>query len=415
MPSGAFSTLPVSSIRVGREDRQRRELKGIPALADSIKRLGLIHPIVVRSETDPTLVAGERRLEAHKLLGRETIAVQFANTMDWGELHSIELEENVKREDVSWQDTCKAIQDYHEYRRQLDPQWNAEKTAEALGFSPNNISERLAVAAKLGDEKIASQPSYTTARGIVQRSESRKNEEAVNELLSSIGSAPRPPSERIICADFNEWAKTYSGPKFNLIHCDFPYGIDTDKRQQGNATQIAGAYADSEDVYWRLCHTLRDNLPRIASGSCHLVFWFSMKFYEETFRFLNEETPFVIDEFPLIWYKSDGAGMLPRPNHGPRRVYETAFFGWSGDRHIVQAKANAFSAPTVANSHLSAKPQPMLEHFFSMLVDENSRVLDPTCGSGAAIRAALKKGAKHVLGLEINPEYAKRAAQSLED
>jgi len=42
-----------------------------------------------------------------------------------------------------------------------------------------------------------------------------------------------------------------------------------------------------------------------------------------------------------------------------------------------------------------------------MFVDENTTLLDPTCGSGSALRAAESLGARHVLGLEKDEEYAK--------
>ena len=51
----------------------------------------------------------------------------------------------------------------------------------------------------------------------------------------------------------------------------------------------------------------------------------------------------------------------------------------------------------------------MLRHFFSMFVDETTSMLDPTCGSAASLRAAEDLGAKSVLGLELDPNYAKAA------
>jgi tRNA G10 N-methylase Trm11 len=51
----------------------------------------------------------------------------------------------------------------------------------------------------------------------------------------------------------------------------------------------------------------------------------------------------------------------------------------------------------------------MLRHFFQMFVDENTSLLDPTAGSGSALRAAESLGAKRVLGLEVDQEYAKNA------
>ena len=112
--------------------------------------------------------------------------------------------------------------------------------------------------------------------------------------------------------------------------------------------------------------------------------------------------------------KSDGAGILPDPERGPRQIYETCLFGAKGDRKIVRAVANAYSAPTVRERHMSEKPEPMLRHFFGMLCDENTIMLDPTCGSGSSLRAAESLGAKYVLGLEINKDYANLAREALE-
>ncbi len=214
--------------------------------------------------------------------------------------------------------------------------------------------------------------------------------------------------ESILTASFNEWAPQYHGPKFNLIHCDFPYGIGAGDFDQGSAA-AHGGYEDSPDTYWDLCRTLATNLDRLASPSCHLMFWFSMKYYQETLDFFSKNTDFSVDPFPLIWMKSDNVGILPDPSRGPRRIYETAFLARRGDRKVVQAVANAYHGPTVRDRHMSEKPESVLRHFFRMLVDSNTIILDPTCGSGSAIRAAEASGARHVLGVELNPEYAERA------
>jgi DNA modification methylase len=77
---------------------------------------------------------------------------------------------------------------------------------------------------------------------------------------------------------------------------------------------------------------------------------------------------------------------------------------------IVEAVANLYPAPTdPLRQHLSEKPEPMLRHFFRMFVDDSTSMLDPTCGSGTALRAANELDAAHVLGLEINPEFAEDA------
>ena len=71
-----------------------------------------------------------------------------------------------------------------------------------------------------------------------------------------------------------------------------------------------------------------------------------------------------------------------------------------GSRQIVKVVADVYSGATYKRYHPSAKPEQMLKHFFTMLVDEHTRLLDPTCGSGTALCAAEDLGAQEVLGLE---------------
>lgn len=66
---------PLSAIRRG--DRARRDLGDIAALARSIEQLGLLHPIVITENGE--LIAGERRLEAFRLLGRSEIPTYVVN------------------------------------------------------------------------------------------------------------------------------------------------------------------------------------------------------------------------------------------------------------------------------------------------------------------------------------------------
>ena len=44
-----------------------------------------------------------------------------------------------------------------------------------------------------------------------------------------------------------------------------------------------------------------------------------------------------------------------------------------------------------------------------------AQVLDPSCGSGSSIRAAMAEGAAHALGLEIDPDFASRARLALDE
>jgi ParB family chromosome partitioning protein len=405
MTSGIFEAFPLSAIWVDRATRQRRELNGIPELADSIKRVGLINPPVVRRSGE--LVAGERRWEALKSLGWTHAPVQIAEDMDPHEFRSIELEENIRRLALPWQDECKAVEEYHQLRKQSDPKWTDLKTGEALGMTMAAIGQKRAVAQELikGNKRVVEAPKYSTARGIIQRDGERRAA-AVKESLNG---APKQESP-ILNVDFHKWQPTYADSIFNFIHCDFPYGINIDKADMGPAggSFSQGTYDDSFDTYSALLDRLHLAMENVIAESAHLMFWFSLDYYEYTASRL-EYMGWKVDPFPLIWFKSDNTGICPDPSRGPRRIYETCFFARRGDRKVVQSIGNCFPCAVPINSHMSEKPLPMLRHFMRMIVDEYTRALDPTAGSGNAIIAA-KLGGGQVCGLEINPEFADRAA-----
>jgi hypothetical protein len=91
------------------------------------------------------------------------------------------------------------------------------------------------------------------------------------------GLLPGYQSGPILNLDFNEWAKTYEGPLFNFVHCDFPYGINADGFNQGGAA-THGGYEDTPKTYWTLVESLVANLDRLCTVDCHFMFWFSMQY-----------------------------------------------------------------------------------------------------------------------------------------
>ena len=418
MTSGVFHSVPLGDIIVERGDRQRKELSNIDTLAESIGRLGLIHPLVVTREL--VLVAGERRYNACKQLGWITIPVQYVDEFDPARLRAIELEENIKRQDIEWKDQVAAIAQYHKLRSSETSGWTQNDTAAAIGLTRPYVSEILQVAEEVaaGNKLVIAAPKLSTARGITTRARERRDQQHLDNLHESFGGLTLPadrPQESILTADFTEWVLGEIVPRFNLIHCDFPYGINADNFAQGGAA-AHGGYLDTRENWEKLMFALEILTKRYTAPSCHLMFWFSMRkaderLYEPTAKAL-ERLGWSLNPMPLIWMKSDGAGILPDPERGPRQIYETCFLGSKGDRKIVRAVANGYAAPTVRDRHMSEKPEPMLRHFFTMLVDENTVLLDPTCGSGSALRAADSMGAKYVLGLEAIDEFAELAREA---
>jgi hypothetical protein len=213
-----------------------------------------------------------------------------------------------------------------------------------------------------------------------------------------------------LVTSFLDWAPNYSGPKFNLIHVDFPYGVEFEN--YGSGVQNYGEFYHSRpDNYAELLDCFCTNFQRFASYSSHVVFWFAMNFYESTKRQL-ESIGLWVHERPLIWYKSDGSGIIPGGGTAQhfRWTYETAFLCSIGKRPVVKSVANCHGAPQHSSPlHPSHKPEPVLRHFFRGLVDSSTDMFDPSCGSASSLVAAEDCGARSILGLEINPDYAKAA------
>lgn len=419
MTSGSFQSYPIGSVYVQRADRQRRELNKIDELAESIARLGLINPITVTQ--DGILIAGERRLSACVALGWTSIPVQFAENLSDYELQSIELEENVKRENLTWQEEVAALARFHKLKSDNEEGWSQTKTADALGYSQQDVAKKLAVAANLGNEVVAKAERLSAAHNIVQRNAERKKAGVMREVAEAAASltqeeTPIVPAIPLLHTSFHDWQEVYDGPKFNLIHCDFPYGINVADAPRMSST-IRDHYEDSPDIYWALLARLALAMDNVVAESAHLIFWHSMKFHLDTKQEL-ERMGWTVNPFPLIWHKSDGAGIAPDPQRGPRQTYEAAFFATRGDRKLTQAGcvANSFANPGRRDDaiHVSEKPYPMLRHFLRMVCDEYSEVLDPTAGSANAIKVAEDLGASRVLGLEQGEEFFHRACDNWE-
>lgn len=401
--------IEIVNIKIDREARQRREIGDTSDLEASLKKIGLLNPILVDEEFN--LIAGERRLTAAKNLGWEKIEFRLKSELTPHEKKLVELDENLRRKDLHWKDEALSFLQLHEMLG-----GTFEQTASDTGHDVAWVNRAVNVgrALRSGEKRIESADGLISASNIL----SRLSERAMSSELSNIHALVANPQAKeetaktvvsikvdcpIVNLDFLKFAEAYDGKPFNLIHCDFPYGINHDKSDQGGADQWGG-YKDDPDTYWKLCHCLVGYRDKLILPSAHIFFWFSMKFYSETVEFF-ENAGFKVNKFPLVWHKTDSKGILPDPNRGPRQVYETALLITSGDRKIVRAVDNTYGSPTSKALHLSEKPEPMLKHFFRMLVDEYSEVLDPTCGSGNAILAAARLGAKRVVGLEINPEF----------
>ena len=98
--------IPIDDIKV--KKRIRKELGDIAGLAESLHRFGQINPIVITKNYD--LIAGERRLEAARVLGWKDINAVVAEIPDEVTKLEYELEENIQRRDFTREEKEEGLQ-----------------------------------------------------------------------------------------------------------------------------------------------------------------------------------------------------------------------------------------------------------------------------------------------------------------
>jgi len=139
---GALRDLPLSAIRVSRRQPRRTFAEDeLNELAESIRQLGVVQPVLVRPATgDPPtyeLIAGERRLRAARLAGLASIPAVVRTVDEAGSLE-IALAENVARQDLN------PIEEAHAYAALADEfGLTHERIAELVGKSRVSVTNLL--------------------------------------------------------------------------------------------------------------------------------------------------------------------------------------------------------------------------------------------------------------------------------
>jgi len=162
--------------------RSTKDPEKIKELMQSIKKLGLVHPVLLRPKGDSfEIIVGDRRSEAARRAGITKIPALIKDVSDREALEII-LAENIHREDLSAVDKgriCKLLKEKfpNEYP-------NNEAIAEKLGLSaatisdwmqlveaPKEIQELIAPEVKPGGAVPKGKIEYTTALEIIKKVE----------------------------------------------------------------------------------------------------------------------------------------------------------------------------------------------------------------------------------------------------
>lgn len=415
-------TIHVEDIIVS--NRIRKDLGDILGLANSIKENGLIEPIVITLDDDDNnglfhvkLVAGERRLTAMKHLGM-TELIHAQHFIYRSELESndpkkrllfsaIEMEENVRRKDLSWQEQvigkAKLLAIMQEIygeptqgrpseaqKASNQPGFGVRKLAAMLGESAAQTSEDLNLAALL--DKVPSLKSEAN------REDARRKftSEAIKALIS-MKTSTTPIDESfasIYLGDFIYSVKNVPNESVDLIYIDLPYGINLDKMDKHQDTILD--YSDARANIVVNLENIAKESYRILKNDRFAVFWFGFNYYKELFDALTLYG-FEVNPVPFIWLKNTGSTQLPLLLYA--NSYEQALVVRKGvPRFIRPGQKNSAMFPAEQSKlHIAQQPVELVKQFIQDMTMPDATVCDLMCGSGTTGVAALELGRKAIL------------------
>lgn len=391
-------------------DRQRQKVteSKIAELAVSIKAHGQLHPItVMRFDEDARvrfpdkplhlnyiLVAGYRRLLATALLREPEIEANLRPDLSPLEQEEIELDENLMREELSWQDEVRAKARIVDIRKELYGE-GIREVAEHVGESRGELWEdqRLARAMAVMPE-LAEAKNKTAANNklrLIQR-RATLTEKANTEALPTNTTEGLDLSTRVFHGDCLEVIKLWPSESIHCIITDPPYGINLDAGETKKGSAHPVIYDDDTYDIMDLTARVAKEAYRLLKDDTHAYFWFDIKAYAKIFRCLSD-AGFTVEPIPLIWAKP-GPGQVNHPDSRWGSGYEAAFFCRKGKRPLLrQGQSNVLihdPVPSKNKIHPVEKPTSLLRQLVETSTAAGEIVLDFFGGSGSTAEAAIQ-------------------------
>jgi len=435
-------TISIADIVIS-ENRQRQEFdpEALQELADSIESGQLMHPIVLRQSGDVlTLVAGERRLRAIQQifdLGGEFVCNGQTFTADSGmipylslgelsylEAEEAELDENLKRRDLTWQEKAAAWARLHALRTAqvneeniqlensgddttpLTPAHTVADTAEEVlgrrdGAYHETVRQNLILAKHLDNPAIAKAKSSKEAYKILKAEEETKRNV---ELAASVGKVFSSKSHTLLNVNCLEWmARPENAGSVDVILTDPPYGMGAHEFGDGGGklTGITHIYDDSYESWQKLITAWAPLSYTIAKPQAHAYVFCDIDRFHELKRHM-EEAGWYVFRTPFTIVK-EGSGRVPLPDRGPRRQSEWLLYAIKGDKPVTHIYPDVITAKADEQlGHGAQKPVAIYENLLQRSVRPGDVVFDGFCGSGPIFPAASTFKC-YAIGTEMDP------------
>lgn len=418
-------------------NRQRQEFDpdAMMELANSIDARGLMHPPCLRETPDGmALVAGERRLRAMDDLAAMGVPIRHNGAeyapgtipyVTLGELSPLEaeeaeLDENLKRKDLTWQEHAAATARLHDLRtRQAKAENRPAHTVAATaielkgsseGSAQNDVRQEIIVAQHLSNPAVAKAKTAKEAFKILKRQEESQQNVA---LAERVGKTLSSASHDLHLADSLDWLEAAEPEQFDVILTDPPYGMGAQDFGDGagRLENNEHHYDDSYETWKILIQRLCPGLFNVAKSQAHAYIFCDFDRFHELKRAM-EAAGWYVFRTPLINYKPN-SGRVPLPDHGPRRQYEICLYAIKGKKPVTAIYPDVISTRLEeALTHGAQKPVDLYVDLLRRSIRPGDKVLDCFAGSGTIFPAAHQMKV-FATGIEVSPEYYGMASKRL--
>lgn len=424
-----FHILPIDQIVVG--ERFRKEISGqggqsLDYLVESIKSNGLLHPIVVERNSK-TLLAGGRRLSAIRNLGWTDVPVHFLDELDETSRREVELEENLARKNLTWQEQALLTQEIDNLKRTVygeasagrpiannnSPEatgWSIRKTASLRNVNEATVHQDIRLANAL---RIVPSLSKETSRTNALRAIDRLEEDIERELerRSHKKEAYADFASFVKCGDATSLILDLPNESIDCIITDPPYGVDVG---HGGGHRMEADFDDSPEAAIAIIRSIAPQCRRVLKPSGHLYTFFGPALWREC-QDVWKSAGFEIRDVPNIWVKPGGATGTTDWDHNFAPTWEPFIFASNRMRRLAYKRKNVFTYAVELGSqrhHPTQKPVELLRELIQLSTEPGEVVFDPFCGVGSTLVAASQLRRKF-LGFELNDRYVQIVLQRL--
>lgn len=402
--------IPLTQIAVIHRHRREIDLKHVQELAQSISVVGLLHPIVVRDPypdelaeagTAPyVLMCGGCRYMAHELLDLPEIEATHRRDLDPLHAELAELEENLRRRSIVFDDEAFAIERIVALRKLEDPSTNVTKVAKSLGVSARHVYDKLEVAKAVHEDPSLRETGSASA---AKRTHARKKD--VAQRLQNVQTQPRAIiTERLVCADALDFAKTIPDHSVQLVFTDLPYAIDYFEVARGSENS-AGKFDDDPDLCRAFISKLVPEAARIVKPSGWIVFFMCYEWHGWLQDLLRTAGP-KPEMPPWIWARPGAGSFGHWPELHAANRFEMIVVANGGSATLAKKPVEnvlLYPAPAAPRRHAHEKPFLLCRELIERCSLVGESVVDFCFGSGAGLAAAASLG-RDFRGCDNNPE-----------